>query len=70
MAVLILQLIRGYQRYISPLKQPSCRFIPTCSDYSIEAVQKYGARKGSWLSVKRLLKCNPFCKASGYDPVP
>ena len=63
-------IIRGYQRYISPLKQPSCRFIPTCSEYAFEAIEKHGLAKGGWLSIKRLVRCNPFCKSSGYDPVP
>ncbi|MFA6075744.1 MAG: membrane protein insertion efficiency factor YidD [Negativicutes bacterium] len=70
MTKLILGAIRCYQRFISPLKQPSCRFVPTCSEYAIEAVEKYGVRKGGWLSIRRLLKCNPFCKINGYDPVP
>ena len=53
----------------SPLKSPCCRFILTCSEYALEAIQKYGAIKGSWLAVKRILKCHPFHKG-GYDPVP
>jgi len=61
-------LIRFYQRFISPLKKPSCRFYPTCSHYAAEAIRKYGAFRGSWLSVKRLLKCHPF-HPGGYDPV-
>jgi len=66
---LFLFLIRFYQRNISPLKQPCCRFIPTCSQYALEAVEKYGALKGSWLALRRLLRCHPLCKG-GYDPVP
>ena len=58
-----------YQKWISPLKPPTCRFIPTCSNYAIEAIRKYGAAKGSLLAVKRLLKCHPFYKG-GYDAVP
>ena len=58
-----------YQKWISPLKPPTCRFIPTCSSYAIEAIRKYGAAKGSLLAVKRLLKCHPFYKG-GYDAVP
>ncbi|MBM7855827.1 putative membrane protein insertion efficiency factor [Desulfohalotomaculum tongense] len=57
-----------YQRIISPLKPRTCRFYPTCSEYSIQAVQKYGVCKGLWLTVKRLLKCHPF-HPGGYDPV-
>ncbi|MGB9773579.1 MAG: membrane protein insertion efficiency factor YidD [Bacteroidota bacterium] len=66
--VLIL-LVRGYQFFLSPLFQNSCRFYPTCSQYSIEALQKHGALRGLWLSVKRVLRCNPF-HPGGYDPVP
>ena len=61
--------IRFYQRQISPLAPPRCRYIPTCSEYALEAVEKYGAVKGSWLAAKRILRCNPFHKG-GYDPVP
>ena len=61
--------IRFYQRQISPLSPPRCRYIPTCSQYALEAVEKYGAVKGSWLAAKRILRCNPFHKG-GYDPVP
>jgi len=66
---LFLFLIRFYRRRISPLKQPCCRFIPTCSQYALEAIEKYGALKGSWLALRRLLRCHPLCKG-GYDPVP
>ena len=65
----IVALIRFYRRSISPYKQPSCRFIPTCSAYALEAVEKYGALKGSWLAIRRILKCHPFHEG-GYDPVP
>jgi len=61
-------LIRGYQKFISPLFPPSCRFQPTCSQYAIEAIQKYGALKGGAMAVWRILRCNPFGKG-GYDPV-
>jgi len=61
--------IRFYQKGISPLTPPSCRFHPTCSQYGLEAVQRYGAARGSWLTVRRLARCHPFCKG-GYDPVP
>jgi len=65
----LLGLIRFYRRQISPLKPPCCRFIPTCSQYAIEAVEKYGAFKGGYLAVRRVLRCHPFHKG-GYDPVP
>ena len=65
----ILGMIRFYRREISPLTPPSCRFIPTCSQYALEAVEKYGAAKGSYLAVRRILRCHPF-HAGGYDPVP
>ncbi|HOQ14561.1 MAG TPA: membrane protein insertion efficiency factor YidD [Bacillota bacterium] len=63
-------LIRFYQRYISPLKsRPSCRFVPTCSEYAIEAIEKRGFFIGTLLAIWRILRCNPFCKG-GIDPVP
>lgn len=65
-----LALIRFYQRYISSGTPPSCRFRPTCSAYAYEAIQKYGALKGGWLALRRLLRCNPFYKGDFYDPVP
>lgn len=61
--------IRFYRRYLSPLTPPSCRFHPTCSAYGEEAVRRYGAARGGWLTLRRLLRCQPFCKG-GYDPVP
>jgi uncharacterized protein len=61
--------INFYRRSLSPLKPPVCRFEPTCSAYALEAVEKYGSAKGSWLAVKRILRCQPFAKG-GYDPVP
>ncbi len=60
--------IRVYQKYLSPLKKPCCRFYPTCSHYAIEAIGKYGAVKGTGMAMYRILRCNPFCKG-GYDPV-
>lgn len=66
----LLALIRFYQRHISSHTPASCRFRPTCSAYAIEAINKYGARKGGWLAFKRLLRCNPFYKGDTYDPVP
>ena len=58
-----------YQKYISPLFPACCRFKPTCSQYALEAIKKYGIIKGIFLSIKRILRCNPFCHG-GYDPVP
>lgn len=58
-----------YQKYISPLFPACCRFKPTCSQYALEAIKKYGIVKGFFLSIKRILRCNPFCHG-GYDPVP
>ncbi|MEW9051965.1 MAG: membrane protein insertion efficiency factor YidD [Neobacillus sp.] len=62
-------LIRFYQTVISPIKPPTCRFYPTCSHYGLEAVQRFGALKGGWLTLKRILKCHPF-HPGGIDPVP
>ena len=70
MKKVFLSLIRFYQRHISPNTPPSCRFLPTCSNYAREAIEKYGALKGGWLTLKRLLRCNPFYKGDYYDPVP
>lgn len=70
MKKILVLLVKFYQKNISGLKSaPSCRFIPTCSQYAIEAIEKYGALKGSWLALRRILRCHPFCKG-GYDPVP
>lgn len=69
MKKIILRMIRFYQRYISPMSPPSCRFYPTCSQYAIEAVEEHGAFKGSYLAVRRILKCHPLHKG-GFDPVP
>ena len=65
----LLALIRFYSRCISPYFPARCRYRPTCSAYAYEAIQKYGAVKGSFLAAKRILRCNPFHKG-GYDPVP
>jgi len=63
-------LIRAYQKYISPLKGRNvCIYIPTCSQYAVEALEKYGIFKGTYLAVKRILRCHPFAKG-GFDPVP
>jgi hypothetical protein len=61
--------LKFYRKYISPLKPPTCRFTPTCSEYAIEAIEKYGAKKGGLLAIKRVLRCNPFFPG-GNDPVP
>jgi putative membrane protein insertion efficiency factor len=68
-AIPFILFIKLYQLIISPLFPPSCRYIPTCSNYSIEAFKKYGLLKGGWLSLKRILRCHPW-GGSGYDPVP
>ena len=69
MKKLILKMIRSYQKYISPMSPPTCRFYPTCSQYAIEAVEEHGAIKGSYLATRRILKCHPFHEG-GFDPVP
>ena len=66
---ILLWMIRFYRVNLSPMHQPCCRFIPTCSQYALEAVEKYGAIKGGYLALRRVLRCNPLCKG-GYDPVP
>jgi len=68
MKLLIIGIIKFYQMFVSPLKGPTCRFYPTCSQYSIQAVEKYGVPKGVLLAIKRILKCHPF-HPGGYDPV-
>lgn len=65
----MLALIKFYQNCISPLLPPTCRYTPTCSQYAVEAIKKYGPLKGGWLALKRILRCHPF-GGSGYDPVP
>lgn len=69
MKKIVIGMIKIYQKVISPLTPPSCRFYPTCSHYGIEAVEKHGALKGSWLAVRRISKCHPFHEG-GFDPVP
>ena len=69
MKIIVIGFFRFYQKFISPLTPPSCRFYPTCSHYGVEAVEKHGALKGSYLAVKRILRCHPFDEG-GYDPVP
>ena len=66
----LLFLIRLYQKYLSPGLPRRCRFSPTCSQYALEAITKYGAVKGGWLALNRLLRCKPFYKGDYFDPVP
>jgi len=67
---LLLALIRFYRRAISPYTAPKCRYIPTCSQYALEAIEKYGALKGGFLAFRRICRCHPFSKRGPYDPVP
>lgn len=69
LALPLLALVKFYQYCISPYTPPACRYTPTCSQYAVEALKKYGPIKGSWLTIKRLLRCHPW-GGSGYDPVP
>lgn len=69
MKKLLIYLIKFYKKYISPMKSTKCPYIPSCSDYGLEAVTKYGAVKGGFLALWRIIRCNPFSKG-GYDPVP
>ncbi len=68
MKKLIIGMIYFYRNYISPLKAPSCRYIPTCSEYAVTAIEKYGVKKGGLMAIKRILRCHPFHEG-GYDPV-
>lgn len=67
---IMLALIRLYRRGISPYTPSSCRYIPTCSQYALEAIEKYGAVKGGWMALKRICRCHPWSKRGPYDPVP
>jgi uncharacterized protein len=66
---LLIVLIRGYQVLVSPGLPPSCRFTPSCSQYALEAIQRYGALQGAWLGARRLVRCHPW-HPGGFDPVP
>jgi putative membrane protein insertion efficiency factor len=68
-ASLLISLIRGYQRALSPLLGPRCRFYPSCSHYAVEAIQHFGPLRGSWLALRRLARCHPL-HPGGYDPLP
>ena len=72
MKKLLLAAIRFYQKGISPLRQPCCRFTPTCSQYALEAIEKYGALRGGWMALRRICCCHPFyhVRRGFYDPVP
>ena len=69
MKKLLIALVRFYRRAISPLFPGCCRYIPTCSQYAVTAIERYGAWKGGWMALWRILRCNPFSRG-GYDPVP
>ncbi len=66
---ILMVLIRGYQRFISPGLPSSCRYYPSCSEYTYQAIEKYGALRGGWMGIKRISRCHPF-HPGGYDPVP
>ena len=70
MKKVFLSMIRFYQKHISPAFPPRCRYYPTCSAYAYQAITKYGALKGSFLALRRLMRCHPFSKRDYYDPVP
>jgi uncharacterized protein len=65
----LIYLVKGYQVSLSPLLPPSCRYYPSCSAYAVEALERHGALRGSWLALRRILRCHPF-RPGGFDPVP
>jgi putative membrane protein insertion efficiency factor len=69
LAKFFVMVVRGYQMVISPLLPPACRYTPSCSQYAIEALQRHGALKGTWIAARRIARCHPF-RAGGHDPVP
>jgi uncharacterized protein len=69
MRTVLILLIRSYQVALSPLLPPACRYYPSCSAYAIEAVERHGAGRGTWLAIRRIARCNPF-RPGGFDPVP
>lgn len=69
MKKILISLVKFYRKHISPMTRPSCRFIPTCSQYTLEALEKKGALKGSWMAIKRISRCHPLYKGAIYDPV-
>jgi putative membrane protein insertion efficiency factor len=69
MRVILIALVRGYQLSLSPLLPAACRYYPSCSAYAIEALERHGAMRGSWLAARRIARCNPF-RPGGFDPVP
>lgn len=69
MKKLLLAFIRFYQHFLSPLKPPSCRYYPTCSQYAAQAIERFGVLRGGWLALRRILRCHPF-SPGGIDPVP
>ena len=68
MKALLILMIKGYKKFFAPFVPASCRYLPTCSEYAMQAVEKHGAARGGWMAVKRVARCNPFVEG-GYDPV-